>query len=1027
MFPQKIFRTIVTVSYFAVGVTAQEIKVDINNNGRPVSEGNDPAYTSWSTNSTWLSGSDNSISNTFSGVTVKFTRVDPLGIGFRAGYWKDGVQQSPPSGALYNCKLAADGIRAEENTGGMLGGQIEMRLSGLSPGPHTLLTYHNAWDNIIPSNNTPRLNIYVNGVQVITNLVTTARVVNSSDSATAYLNLDALAGQDVVVLFAANTNIASAQTNVYLNGFEIDTANSTLKAVNPFPQQQDEHVDADNKTVLLRWKPAGSAVSHDVYFGTSSNAVKTATHASPEFTGNQAATNYLATNLKSLLTYFWRVDEVNAASSVTKGGLWIFRPRHLAFPGAEGYGRFARGGRGGVVVEVTNTNDSGPGSFRDAIEGNYGPRTVVFTVSGQIILNDDVIISGTTPPITVAGQTAPGKGICFRRQQFAMSGAKDAIVRDVRIRVGKESGETQNGSGMAGVDHAIMDHCSISWGIDEELSTRSAKNMTFQRCHISEALNVAGHQNYPAGTAHGYAASVGGDIASLHHNLLSHNEGRNWSLAGGLDGVGYAGRLDIFNNVVYNWGGRATDGGAHEVNFVNNYYKPGAATSQHIVLKPQYGGFPGTQQYYMVGNVEPGYFTVANQSAGFQLATESGGTLPADSTPPYSATVSSPFFPSYATIDEVTNAYKKVLSDVGCNQPQIDDHDVRVIRETIDGTYTYSGSVSAKPGLPDTTADVGGWEDYGNAVRPAHYDTDHDGLPDWWERIKGFNTNSAPGDFSDSNSDPNGDGYTSLEDYLNWMAGPHADCNAGSSVDVDLAALTRGFTNNSPKYLVFNAVNGTVVTNGNGKTACFTPTVSTGALGGFTYTVTDANGYNMTQTIGIHIVDSIANTAPVFVTSSSDRVINVGVNLSITNEATDSDTPLTYSLPVKPVGAVIGSVSGVFQWRPAVTDSGTTNPVTVRVSDNGSPGLSVTQAFNVVVNPLALPAVSAPQVSGGQIGFTINGQAGPDYAVQSSSNLADWTTLWITNPAVMPFSWIATNDPAKSAQFYRIKTGPPLP
>ena len=161
-----------------------------------------------------------------------------------------------------------------------------------------------------------------------------------------------------------------------------------------------------------------------------------------------------------------------------------------------------------------------------------------------------------------------------------------------------------------------------------------------------------------------------------------------------------------------------------------------------------------------------------------------------------------PFFPSYATIDEVTNAYKKVLSDVGCNQPQIDDHDTRVIRETIDGTYTYTGSISGVPGLPDSQDDVGGWEDYGIVQRPADWDTDHDGLPNWWEQIKGLNPNSPPGDFSDSNGDPDGDEYTNLEDYLNWLAAPHFDCTDGASLDIDLTQLTRGFTNNSPIYTV---------------------------------------------------------------------------------------------------------------------------------------------------------------------------------------------------------------------------------
>lgn len=828
-----------------VGVTtsAQEIKVDINNTGRQYTEGTDPAFTPWSTEYAWFPGGDTT-SATFNGVTVTFKRVGANGTGLKPSYWKNGVVD-------LGVKLVGDGIKVDN--GDMGPAQIEMRLSGLTPGPHTLLTYHNDWDNQAASDVAP-LDIFVDGVQAVTNLPLTVRAMTGTDAASAYLEFDAVEGQDVVVLFAANTGTAATRENVWINGFEIDTADASRKAVKPSPDNGDEHVDADDKTLLLSWTPAGTAISHDVYFGTDSNAVKTATHGSPEFKGNQTATNYLATNISSLLTYYWRVDEVDDSATVTPGDVWMFRLRHLAFPGAEGYGRFARGGRGGVVVKVTNLNDSGPGSLRDAIEGDYGPRTVVFDVSGLITLSDDVIIDGSTPPITVAGQTAPGKGICVKRQQFALSGAKDAIVRFMRVRVGMESGETQNASGMAGVDHCIMDHCSISWGIDEEISSRGAKNMTLQRTLISEALNIAGHDKYPPGTKHGYAASIGGDIASFHHNLLAHCEGRNWSLAGGLDGAGYyAGRLDIFNNVVYNWGHRATDGGAYEVNFVGNYYKPGAATTFFYALNAQYGGFPGTQQYYFAGNVMPGHFTVSNQAAGRTQSTENGGTLPEDSNPPYSAWVNQPFFPSYATIDEVTNACKNVLSDVGCNLPMIDDHDARVIRETIDGTYTYTGSVSGVPGLPDKTADVGGWEDYGNEVRPASWDTDDDGLPNWWEKIKGLNPDSAPGDFSDSNGDPDGDEYTNLEDYLNWMAAPHFNCQRNHSLKVDLSRFTRGF-NNNPAFMISKTRNGEAKILADGKTARFTPADGFEGLAEFHFAIMDAEGDSMEETIGVRVI-----------------------------------------------------------------------------------------------------------------------------------------------------------------------------
>src|SRR5512137_1124739 len=212
---------------------------------------------------------------------------------------------------------------------------------------------------------------------------------------------------------------------------------------------------------------------------------------------------------------------------------------------------------------------------------------------------------------------SPAKAICIRKYNFGLSGTHDVIVRYVRVRPGNLSGATLDGMGMASSDHCIIDHCSISWTLDEAFSSRGARNSTLQRTLISEALNEAGHKKYPPGTQHGYAASIGGDIGSFHHNLLAHCAGRNWSLAGGLDKKGYyIGRLDLRNNVVYNWKNRATDGGAHEVNFVNNYYKPGSATRWFYALNAQYGGFPGTQQYYFEGNVMPGYFGLANQAAG---------------------------------------------------------------------------------------------------------------------------------------------------------------------------------------------------------------------------------------------------------------------------------------------------------------------------------------------------------------------------------------------------------------------------
>lgn len=436
----------------------------------------------------------------------------------------------------------------------------------------------------------------------------------------------------------------------------------------------------------------------------------------------------------------------------------------LAFPTAEGYGRTAQGGRGGKVIHVTNLNDSGPGSLRAAVE-TEGPRIVVFDVSGLITLESRLIIRKTNSNLTIAGQTAPGDGICLRKYNLGMLGATNVIIRYLRVRPGNLSGTTLDGMGMASSDNCIIDHCSISWTLDESFSSRGAKNITLQRTLISEALNEAGHKKYPPGTQHGYAASIGGDIGSFHHNLLAHCAGRNWSLAGGLSKPNneYAGRLDLRNNVVYNWKSRATDGGAHEVNFVNNYYKPGPATTFFYALNAQYGGFPGSQRYYFDGNLMPGHFGLTNQAAGRKASTERGGSLPTA----YSPWSEQPFFDSYVKTHSAEDAYENVLANVGCNFPTLDAHDKRVIAEARSGKTTFKGSKTGLPGLPDSQDDVGGWDNYPEVKRPANWDTDGDGIPNDWEKAHGLDANNA----KDGNEDRDKDGYPNVEEYFGSLVG----------------------------------------------------------------------------------------------------------------------------------------------------------------------------------------------------------------------------------------------------------------
>ena len=797
------------------------VKIDFDQAARPKAEVNDPDYTAW------VIASGNTSTYAENGVTFTVTRTGNNGDALGTNWYKAGIQ------APYYARLVCDGLTVKGTTAN-LGAQIELKISGLPTGEHTLLAFFNNVDS--PTTNTfSPVDISVDGNLVVDNLIPTVRATKTADAKSTYLRFQATAGTDVVILMAAETSGTENIKNFILNGFELNTPNIFYQATNPNPKQNDEHVEVTSGGKLLQWTAAANAVSHNIYFGTDPTALDNATTSSPEFKGNQAlaSNTYQVNGLYTGETYYWRIDEV-LANGVEKGNVWRFRPAQLAFPEAEGYGRFARGGRGGKVVTVTNLNDSGPGSFREAVTNDIGPRTIVFSTSGVIQLQSRLVLS--QPYVTVAGQTAPGKGIVIRSAPFGVTG-NDAVVQNLRVRIG--AGPTYDGMGLTGADNSIIDHCSISWTIDESFSSRSGKNITLQRTLISEALNAANHQNYPAGTEHGYAATIGGDIGSFHHNLLAHCYGRNWSLGGGLDGSGaYTGRMDITNNVVYNWGGRTTDGGTKEVNFVNNYYKPGAGSKIFVAFNQQNEGVgTGMQRCYFNGNVMPGYFDENNQTLGRKA---SGNTVS------YDNFVDTPFFPSYVTTQSAKNAYKIVLSDVGCTQPEFDDHDQRIISETLNGTYSTVGSVTGKPGFPDNEADVGGFEDYPAVVRPQNWDSDQDGLPNWWETIIGTNIHSAIGDFSDANADPDLDGYTNLDKYLQWMSEPHYDAVIGNKTYIDIQKLSRGFTN-GVSYSLSQVVNGNATLSG--KTVEFKPNAK--GLCSFKFTVTDAEGGTMTRKVNV--------------------------------------------------------------------------------------------------------------------------------------------------------------------------------
>ena len=698
-------------------------------------------------------------------------------------------------GLARGATMATDGVLVE-------GGDLEIQIDGLPPGPHTVVTYHNTLDK--ESKGTYTLqnagNQSCNEPRV--QVSPSYDAASNADVNTAFLTVESVATEPVIV------RIVGDDSAVILNGFAIDSPDPHHQASRPLPANGDGHVPVEDGSLQLQWEPAESAVKHEVYFAsaaTSAAAFDTIAAATPDAPAHVAT--IAATRLpvfldrpESLLHYAWRVDSVDDAGHVTQGDVWLFRPRQLAFPGAEGYGRFAIGGRGGRVIKVTNLNDGGPGSLRAAVEAE-GPRTVVFDVGGKIVLESKLVVRN--PFLTIAGQTAPGKGICIANYNLGLLGTHDVVIRFLRVRPGDTSGETLDGMGMASTDHSIFDHCSISWTQDESFSSRGARNITLQRTLISEALNIAGHKKYEAGKQHGYAASISGDIGSFHHNLLAHCSGRNWSLAGGLDQASrHAGRLDIRNNVVYNWGHRTTDGGARQVNFVNNYYKPGPASDVFHVLMAEREAVPafGPQEYFVAGNVMEGRYGADEPLAGvFERRGE----------PHKNFIVAEPFFDSFVTTHTAEQARDDVLADVGCNVPVLDEHDRRVIEEVRQGTTTFTGSRSGLKGLPDSQEDVGGWDEYPEVRRDADWDSDDDGLPNAWENTHGLDSNSPAGDFADANGDRDGDGYTNLEEYLNGIVADAAaerlrvSRQAASDLAPDETYLFTSFRNNGEDGLHF--------------------------------------------------------------------------------------------------------------------------------------------------------------------------------------------------------------------------------
>ena len=531
---------------------------------------------------------------------------------------------------------------------------------------------------------------------------------------------------------------------------------------------------------------------------------------------------------------------ITALMAFTSITAWAQAP---AFPGAEGFARYITGGRGGSVYHVTNLNDSGTGSLREAL-GKSGKRTIVFDVSGVINLKSDLKIS--KGDVTIAGQTSPGDGITLANYTVTVA-ADNVIIRFIRFRRGNAVNINDGADAIWGRQrkNIMLDHCSFSWSIDEVASFYDNRTFTMQWCTIAEALTNAGHDK----GAHGYGGIWGGKEASFHHNFLLHLQNRvprfngaryNWD---GYDTSKYpntiqAERVDFRNCVMYNWGTGGCYGGpgGGYINMVNNYYKAGPATTNKTRVTQisksdsSNGGdnpFPGyTSRYYINGN----YVTAAGDNAenyDWQgvvydngIPTVNGVRCVNDSKNYYGEgagnipiKLDEPIDAGEVTTHSATVAFEKVVAYAGASYKR-DAVDERYAQEAIDGTATYTGSVTGKKGIIDTQNDVGGWPELAKGTKPT--DSDKDGMPDDWETANGLNPKVNDSKLYTIDTKAY---YTNLEVYMNSlvqdiMIAGNADATesvqeyypAYTKADGTYVAAINGESDNVSEILVNNLV-----------------------------------------------------------------------------------------------------------------------------------------------------------------------------------------------------------------------------
>ena len=413
--------------------------------------------------------------------------------------------------------------------------------------------------------------------------------------------------------------------------------------------------------------------------------------------------------------------------------------QQLAFPTAEGFGRYASGGRGGLTYIVTNLHDDGEGSLRKGILKD-GPRTIVFAVSGTIELKSKLDIN--KGDLSILGQTAPSDGITIKGYPVTIKD-DNVIIRYLRFRMGDVHKIEGDALGCRDTKNVIIDHCSISWGTDENASFYNNKNFTLQWCIISEALNNSIHSK----GAHGYGGIWGGVRASFHHNLIVSNNSRNPRLSGSSTTENSENEfVDFRNNVIYNWGENSIYGGEKGTyNLINNYFKSGPATTSSKldrIVSPSepYGRF------YVDGNFVVGFEAITrnNWNGGVQCqnpqATRLNQEIQIENT-------------IETTSAEI--AFKDVIKEAGSNKSR-DSVDERIVKNTKKGTADYEN------GIIDSQENVGSWPNLKS--NKSCKDMDGDGIPDHWEKKHKLDPAKL-----DSNLFTLDKNYTNIEIYSNSL------------------------------------------------------------------------------------------------------------------------------------------------------------------------------------------------------------------------------------------------------------------